>query len=416
MKAWGPQAQQRRPIMIDRAELDELRAHIGRLESELDELRTERTAHVAEGMSNEPPIRAAVGRRQWMKAAAAAAVGGTVVALAPADRVAADDPNDLTLGSVKSTAGRTGANYTGPAGGNGFLFQSGTSFPPEDSVFPAALAGYTDRSEQPNGVYGFTSINDDTAHAIVGVASDTAAAATGVLGQHDGFGVGVEGHSPKGFGVVGRGSTGVSALGTDVGLSASGDIAAIFLPPTQVTAPLARVDTHNAGEIDIHRLDSFGFESDFWACVTGGAPGRWRKLAGPGTAGSLHPVDPTRVYDSRAAAPGGGRITANADRVVSVKDGRDLITGAVTVADLVPDGASAVAFNVTITQTVDRGFIAVTPGDATALAASTINWSEAGQTIANGSLVKLDDSRQIKVFSGPNGSAHVILDIVGYYL
>jgi len=226
----------------------------------------------------------------------------------------------------------------------------------------------------------------------------------------------VRGTAPDGFGVVGTGSTGVEAIGTDYGVSTSGDLAALFLPPTQDTAPPDRSASHDAGAIDIHRLDDIGFESDFWACVGGGTPGRWRKLAGPDTAGSLHAIEPTRVYDSRRPVPSGGTIGSGGTRVVSVADGRDLATGAVTVADLVPAGATAIAFNLTIAGTAGNGFLSVAPGDSTAAGASTINWSGPGQSVANGSLVKLDGSRQVKVYAGPSGSTHFILDVTGFYI
>jgi hypothetical protein len=403
--------------MTDRDELDALRAHLDRLEAEIDDLRAERAEEVTGILTNEPPMRAAVGRRQWMKAAAGAAVGGAVVALSGAQPVAADDPNDITLGSTKATTGRTGANFTGPSGGSAFLFQVGTTFSTTSSSYPSAIAGATTDDGQPSGVYGYTNVNADSASGVVGRASGGAAAAAGVRGRHDGFGTAVSGSSANGFGVVGSGTTGVSGNGTDYGVIASGDVAALFFPPAAGTAPPARTDPHDAGEIDIHRLDAVGFESDFWACVGGGIPGRWRKLAGPGTAGSLHPVEPTRVYDSRRPLPGGGTLASGATRTVSVADGRDLSTGAVTVADLVPKGATAIAFNLTITGTVGRGFLSVAPGSSTALGASTINWSESGQNLANGSVVKLDDSRQVKVYSGgPSGSTHFILDVAGYYI
>jgi hypothetical protein len=46
---------------------------------------------------------------------------------------------------------------------------------------------------------------------------------------------------------------------------------------------------------------------------------------------------------------------------------------------------------------------------------SVLNWSTAN--IANSITVPVDASRQIKVFCGGQvGSAHVIIDVFGYYL
>ena len=48
--------------------------------------------------------------------------------------------------------------------------------------------------------------------------------------------------------------------------------------------------------------------------------------------------------------------------------------------------------------------------------ASTINWP-GGFDCANGTIVKLDASRQLKVFCGDQaGSTHFIIDVTGYYL
>ena len=105
-----------------------------------------------------------------------------------------------------------------------------------------------------------------------------------------------------------------------------------------------------------------------------------------------------------------------ASRVISVKDGRNS-AGGVTAADVVPDGATAVSFNVTATGTTGPNFLSVVPGDAAGFTTSNLNWTGAGESIANGGIVKLDATRQVKVFIGANtGSTHVIIDVSGYYL
>jgi hypothetical protein len=107
-------------------------------------------------------------------------------------------------------------------------------------------------------------------------------------------------------------------------------------------------------------------------------------------------------------------MAPNSSRVISVADAHDS-EGAVTTANAVPNGATAVAFNITATGANGGNFFSVNPGDAASYTASTVNFA-AGLDIANASVVKLDSSRQIKVFCGGDvGSAHVIVDIVGYY-
>jgi hypothetical protein len=127
------------------------------------------------------------------------------------------------------------------------------------------------------------------------------------------------------------------------------------------------------------------------------------------------PISPTRVYDSRSAAPAPGALTPNQSRVVSVKDGRDG-NGGVNAPDVVPAGARAVTFNITATGTNGPNFLGVTPGDAGGLSTSSLNWG-GGSDIANSGTVKLDGSRQVKVFMGDqSGSSQFIIDITGYYL
>lgn len=107
------------------------------------------------------------------------------------------------------------------------------------------------------------------------------------------------------------------------------------------------------------------------------------------------------------------------NRVVSIADAHDLATGNVTVANVVPAGATAVNYNLTVVApTNTTGFASLMPGDASTFTVASINWSAVGQTIANASTVPLDSGRQVKVFvgSGLAGSAHVIIDIVGYYM
>jgi hypothetical protein len=123
-------------------------------------------------------------------------------------------------------------------------------------------------------------------------------------------------------------------------------------------------------------------------------------------------INPARVYDSRK---GGGVLAPNTSRVIAVKDGLDQ-TGAVSTPNVVPIGATAIAYNVTVTGNTAPNFLSVTPGDTASALASTINFP--GRIdLANASVVGIDSNRQVKVFCGDQaGSTHVIIDVVGYYL
>jgi hypothetical protein len=129
----------------------------------------------------------------------------------------------------------------------------------------------------------------------------------------------------------------------------------------------------------------------------------------------FHPISPKRVYDSRLIAPL-GPLPNLANRVVSVANGYETGTATIDTPNVVPVGASAIAYNITIANTVGSGFLSVNPGDATAIGGSSINWFQSGLVLANGLVVKLDGSRQIKVFCGGGGSTDFIIDILGYYL
>jgi hypothetical protein len=137
----------------------------------------------------------------------------------------------------------------------------------------------------------------------------------------------------------------------------------------------------------------------------------------PADAGRFFPINPVRVYDSRAAAPEPGLLGPNASRLILVKDSRANGTGAVITPDVVPVGATAIACNLTVTGTTGPNFLALTPGDAASFTASAINWTGADQSIANGLIGKLDANRFVRVWCGDQtGSTHVLLDVNGYWL
>ncbi|MBI4885264.1 MAG: hypothetical protein HY826_14545 [Actinobacteria bacterium] len=229
-----------------------------------------------------------------------------------------------------------------------------------------------------------------------------------VQGTSTGSGNGLLGqlNSPNadGYGVFGfvNGSIGEALVG-------GGGSAQLYLSPYNGIAGVPTSDLHFDGEV-------VATAGGFFACVATGTPGTWRKLAGTTSAGTFHAVTPTRVYDSRAAAPIPGILNTGQNRLVSVADGRDN-NGTVTVPDLVPAGATAVAANVTVTGTTGTfGYLAINPGGNTVEGASTINWFGAGQTLANGVGLTLNTTRQVTVICNGGGSTHFLIDIAGYYL
>jgi hypothetical protein len=351
------------------------------LEADLASLRaanaalTDRLARLESALGDETPAPQPTGEtRRGMLKLLAGAAGGAVAATVIAGQPAAAATGDaLMLGEANETADRpTRTDYTGADNdGIAFLFQAATGEGLKAGTgtsYDAALAGFVGAgSGLTTGVYGYS--DRPGANGVVGFADSA-----------DGIGVRARG-----------GRAGILILGNGIG------------------APPAGSATHQAGEI---QADQNG---DLWACVKDGTPGEWRKLAGISTAGSLHPINPIRVYDSRQTAyTPNGRLARNSNIIVSVKDARTA-TGTVATADAVPPGAVAIAYNLTVTQPQGGNFLSIAPGDATGFTASAINFNGSAD-IANGGIVKLDGSRQVKIFCGDQlGSTHVILDVTGYY-
>ena len=108
-----------------------------------------------------------------------------------------------------------------------------------------------------------------------------------------------------------------------------------------------------------------------------------------------------------------GPIANFGSRVIDVSSGHDLATGAVTLANAVPAGATAITYNLTTDQSTTAGFVAITSGIADSFAASTINLN--GTPLANGGTVQIAGDRTVKVWVGGGGTTQVIVDVTGYY-
>ncbi len=128
----------------------------------------------------------------------------------------------------------------------------------------------------------------------------------------------------------------------------------------------------------------------------------------PPAASYYHPLTPTRILDSRSAFQVGPYATP---------------WGAGTVRDVevagfgsVPSDAVAVNLNVTVTGTTAGSFLQVAPtvsGDDELFDASAINWAS-GQTVANSLTTRIGDNESVAIRNNA-GSAHVVIDVVGYY-
>ncbi len=260
--------------------------------------------------------------------------------------------------------------------------------------------------------------------AVTGTASPSTG--TGVFGTAaDGYGV--YGQTTTGTGVFGAGSTGYgmyATSGSSFGLKAasgssygiatySGTWAAMLAysnkysqvifggnPASPFTAGLVRY----AGEM------LFDTNQDLWMCVTTGGPAGFRKLAGPGTAGSLHLLPaPVRVYDSRAGnAPNNvtkGKLANATSRTIDCTNN----------ASGVPAAATAALVNVTVVNTSAAGFLALYKAGIPYPGTSTINWDHTNQVSANTTVVALAGAAQAAAYVPANSSTDFLVDVIGYY-
>jgi len=319
-------------------------------------------------------------RRGMLRLAGAAAVGGLAAAVT-AEPTAADDPNDVVLGLATNAASApTGIAMAAVAAGDYGLgcYENGLG------ALPAAAG-------RP---------------AVFGHATDTAFT-TGVAGIDDSQGVetgyGVYGQTQDGRAVFGyaQAELGVGIAGFGVG----GAFRLLIDPPTP--SPAQRTTQYRARTLDADD------DQNVWYCYEDGTPGKWRKLAGPATAGAFHAIKPTRVYDSRWEFA--FSIASGSNRTISIAD--EKVGGGVVTPNIVPAGATAVAANVTVTGTTGGfGYLAINPGGDLVEGASTINWSSNGQTIANGVSLTLNNNREVTVICNGGGGTHFLIDISGYYL
>jgi hypothetical protein len=125
-------------------------------------------------------------------------------------------------------------------------------------------------------------------------------------------------------------------------------------------------------------------------------------MSGPaqtaGTAGAYTALTPTRLLDTRTS---GGALGPGGSRNLTVTGGS------------VPTDASAVALNVTVTDTTAPSYLTVYPaGDARPLA-SNLNWV-AGETVPNLVVVPVGSGGQV-TFYNDAGSTDVVADLEGYF-
>lgn len=120
--------------------------------------------------------------------------------------------------------------------------------------------------------------------------------------------------------------------------------------------------------------------------------------------GLFIPVTPNRLLDTRSAI-GVGTTTrpAGGETVELTVTGRGGIPGT---------GASALIGNTTVTETVAPGFVTVFPKSIDRPTSSTVNAELANQTIANHTIVRINDGG-VSLFT--QTGTHLLLDVAGFY-
>ena len=131
------------------------------------------------------------------------------------------------------------------------------------------------------------------------------------------------------------------------------------------------------------------------------------------------PNGPVRVYDSRKDVAR-GKIALGQTRQVSVAHELPAPDGGGR-QNVVPIGARAIAYNLTITDTeTNFGYLQVIPAGQSNFGASSINWDKAATTIANGLIVGISASREIVVrcdgFPATPVKTHFVIDVTGYFV
>ena len=128
----------------------------------------------------------------------------------------------------------------------------------------------------------------------------------------------------------------------------------------------------------------------------------------PRPAGPLdyHTVSPCRITDTRSAfgMQSGPALAANAARTFQVAG----LCG-------VPTTASSVALNVTVISPSTNGNLQIEQGDGPVTGTSVLNFTT-GITRANNAIASLGTAGDVAVTAAmPSGTAHLVIDVVGYF-
>ncbi len=137
------------------------------------------------------------------------------------------------------------------------------------------------------------------------------------------------------------------------------------------------------------------------------------------TPSAFVPIDSYRAFDSRDSNTPGRLEVSESVTITADQDTEG--------NQVIPDEATAVTFNITAADTRGAAYLQVTTGNRELGNTSTVNWNGDGQFIANSGVTALFESTvpeneslentfAVFINGADGGSAHVIIDITGYYI
>lgn len=139
-------------------------------------------------------------------------------------------------------------------------------------------------------------------------------------------------------------------------------------------------------------------------------------------------ITPTRVLDTRYDVGLTDAFRGDTARKLDITGTIDYVastnpdfTPNIDRKTVVPDGATAIVANLTVTQPTNTGFVSIRPGNATGRpSTSNINIPAPGSDIPNSVTVELPTSGPLAghvdlYYNRTGATTHLILDIVGYY-
>jgi hypothetical protein len=198
---------------------------------------------------------------------------------------------------------------------------------------------------------------------------------------------------------------------TVVGQTSSGFVS---LTPTPIANPKSSTLNFPIGDVRANNftvpLSADGKLSAVFRGATGSKAHVIVDITGYFVEGDTHATyktieTPTRVLDTRPGGVGlAGAFKANVPRTLSVAGDHNI-----------PADAKAITGNLTVVGQTHAGYLSVTPTPQVDPQSSTLNFP-LGDIRANGLTAQLNASGDLSiVFKAASGTAHVILDVTGYY-